>query len=56
MYVVQNIRAGVCGCWGSQGVGSQGVWKTKLAIKKSKLFYMYAALFFEGGRDPQKLI
>ena len=37
------------------GTGS-GVWKTKLAIKKSKLFYMYAALFFVGGRGPQKLI
>ena len=56
MYVAQNICAGVCGCWGSQGVRGQGVWKTKLAIKKSKLFYMYAALFFVGGRDPQKLI
>ena len=56
MYVAQNICAGVCGWWGSQGVWGQGVWKTKLAIKKSKLFYMYGALFFVGGRDPQKLI
>ena len=56
MYVAQNIGAGVCGCWESQGLGGQGVWKTKLAIKKSKLFYMYAAHFFVGGRDPHKLI
>ena len=56
MYVAQNIGAGVCACCGSQGVGGQGVWKTKLAILKSKLFYMYVALFFVGGRDPQKLV
>ena len=45
MYVAQNIGAGVCGCWGSWGVGGQGVWKTKLTTKNSKLFYMYVALF-----------
>ena len=44
MYVEQNIGAGVCVCWGSGGLGGQGVWKTKLATKNSKLFYMYAAL------------
>ena len=48
MYVAQNIGAGVCRCWGSWGswgLGGQGVWKTKLATKNSKVFYMYAALF-----------
>ena len=44
MYVAQNIGAGVCACYGSQGVGDQGVWKTELAILKSKLFQMYVVL------------
>ena len=30
--------------------------ESKLWIKNSKLFYMYAALLSVGGRDPQKLI